>query len=221
MKYTSILLLLFSMIISTGCFEVIEEVILNNDGSGHITMTVNLSQSKTKLSSIMLMDSINNYKVPNRGEIERKMGKMIKEINGLPGVSNVNEQMDFSEYIFSVSCDFENVDALNNVITHFSTGSYKATSKSKKQFTFDESQKKFTRDYHYNLSRELDKVKRQDREVLQDATITTIHRFESDVTSSDNKLSKIAGNKKAVLLRVDVNDMISGSETIKNSITLQ
>ncbi len=208
------------MIISTGCFEVIEEVVLNDDGSGQITMTVNLSQSKTKLSSIMLMDSINSYKVPNREEIERNMSKMIKEINGLPGVSNVNEKMDFSEYIFSVSCDFENVDALNNIITHFSTGNYKATSKSQKQFTFDESQKKFTRDYHYNLSRELDKVKRQDREVLQDATITTIHRFESDVTSSDNKLSKIAGNKKAVLLRVDVNDMINGSETIKNSISL-
>lgn len=221
MKYYKYTLLLTLALLFSSCFEVIEEVILNDDGSGHITMTVNMSQSKTKMKSIMLMDSINNYKVPSRADIEKNMAKMLDEIKSVNGVRNVVHKMNFEEFIFSVSCDFENVDVLNSVISHFSTDNYKANLASNKQFEYDKSAKTFSRNYHFNLSREIDKVKQRDREVLQDATVTTIHRFESSVASSANAHSKVAGNKKAVMLRVDVTDMISDKKNIKNSITLQ
>ena len=50
----------------TSCFEIVEEVTLKKDGSGEMSFSINLSQSKTKLNSIMLMDSINGYKVPKK-----------------------------------------------------------------------------------------------------------------------------------------------------------
>ena len=221
MKYHYYVLLILLSLLFTNCFEVIEEVIINDDGSGHITMTVNMSQSKTKVKSIMLMDSINNHKIPTQDEIEKNMNKMIAEIKSIPGVHNVKNRMDFEEFIFSVSCDFDDLDILNSVISHFSTDNYKEELAYNKQFEYDATSKIFSRNYHYNLAREIEKVKQRDREVLHDATVTTIHKFESTVASSSNKDSKIAGNKKAVMLRVGVTDMINDKKNIKNSIILQ
>jgi len=149
------------------------------------------------------------------------MAKMVAEIKNISGVSNVEETMDFEEFIFSVSCDFVNVEVLNSVISHFSTDSHKNELKNNKQFTYDAKNKIFTRNYHYNLAQEIEKVKQRDREVLADASVTTIYRFESDIAAAENNESKIAGNKKAIMLKIDVPDMISDKKSIKNSITLQ
>lgn len=206
--------------IFTGCFEVVEEITLNDDGSGAITMTVNISRSKTKLKSIMLMDSINNYKVPTREDITENMNKMVKEIESINGVSNVTQVVNFEDFIFSVSCDFTNVDVLNDVITHFSSEGItdRVTSK---QFSYNKANKVFKRNYDFNLSEEIKKVRQKDREILDEASVTTIYRFESAIASADNAESRIAGNKKAVMLKINVPDMINNSKNIKNTITLK
>jgi len=43
----------------SSCFEIVEEITMNDDGSGNILMTLNFSRSKSKIKSILLMDSIN------------------------------------------------------------------------------------------------------------------------------------------------------------------
>ncbi len=212
-------LLIFSL---SGCFEVIEEITLNDDGSGHITMTVNFSQSKTKLNSIMLMDSINDYKVPSTADIDTQIKKMVSEVKAVDGVSNVQYQTDFENYIFSVSCDFASIDVLNDIITHFVTSEVKARDLRKnKQFSYDAGKKIFKRNYHYNLAREIENMRKKDREVLDDASVTTIYRFESDIVSCQNKDAKISGSKKAIMLKVDAEDMITNKNNIKNTIHLK
>lgn len=221
MKYVLNFSLIMIAVLFSGCFEILEEIKLNDDGSGQITMTVNISQSKTKLKSIMLMDSINNYQVPSRSDISENMEKMKAEIESVPGVSNVKNRMDFEEFIFSVTCDFENVEALNAVIMHFAEqGGSRQVSK-QKQFSYDAGKKVFRRTYDFDLSQEMDKVRDQDREILDGATITTIYRFESPVLSADNPDSRIAGNKGAVMLKVGASDMLSNKKNIKNTITLK
>ncbi len=221
MKYIRASFFLFILFVHSGCFEVIEEVMLNDDGSGQITMTVNISRSKTKLKSIMLMDSINDYKVPSETDIKRNMSEMISEIKSIDGVGNVTHTMNFDDFIFSVTCDFENVDVLNSVITHFSTDSHKKVLEDNKQFMYNTDSKLFTRNYHYNLAEEIKKVKRSDKKVLEEASVTTIYRFESEIASVANESSRVAGNKKAVMLKVDVPDIIANKTSIKNSIKLQ
>ncbi len=214
-----IFLLVFTFSLA-GCFEIIEEITLNDDGSGHIDVTLNISRSKTKLNSIMLMDSINSYKVPSRADIKENMELMVKEIRKIEGVSNVQHQMDFDNFIFSVSCDFLNVEVLNKVITHFSSDREAKKLISNKQFTFDPKKKLFRRNYHYNLSREVDKVKSKDRKILDGASVTTIYRFQSPIESCENPDSKVSGSRKAVMLKVDVEDMIADRKNIKNTVKL-
>ncbi len=208
-------------ILCTSCFEIIEEVSFNKDGSGHVTLTMNLSQSKTKLNSIMLLDSVNNYKVPSKTEIKNKITQIIQKVKQIDGISNVQNTSNFTEYIFTVSCDFKNVEALNTVISNFSSKKDAAIIKQQKHFSFDSSQNTFTRNYHYNLSQEFKKTNMEDRKVFETATMTTIYRFENSIVSSKNPTAKISGSKKAIMLRVNAQDVIKNKNSIKNQIKLQ
>ncbi len=76
-KKTNYIFVFALLLICTGCFEIIEEVSLNEDGSGKVTLTLNLSRSKTRINSIMLLDSVNNYEVPSEQEIRQHFAKMI------------------------------------------------------------------------------------------------------------------------------------------------
>lgn len=208
-------------ILCTSCFEIIEEVSFNKDGSGHVTLTMNLSKSRTKLNSMMLLDSINNYKVPSKTEIKNKIAQAIQKIKRIEGISNVKNTSDFNEYIFTVSCDFTNVEALNTVISNFSTKKDAAMIQQQQHFSFNKSQNTFTRNYHYNLSQEFKKTNMEDRKVFETATMTTIYRFETPIVSSKNPTAKISGSKKAIMLRVNAQDIIGDKNSIKNQIKLQ
>ena len=208
-------------ILCTSCFEIIEEVSLNKDGSGHVTLTMNLSKSKTKLNSLMLLDSVNNYKVPSKKEIQDQITQAIQKVKKIEGISSVKNSTDFNEYIFTVSCDFTNVEALNTVISNFSSKRDATLIKKQKHFNFDKSQNTFTRNYHYNIAQEFKKTKMEDRKVFETATLTTIYRFETPIVSSKNTTAKIAGSKKAIMLRVNAQDIIKNRNTIKNQIKLQ
>jgi len=209
------------LILCTSCFEIIEEVSFNKDGSGHVTLTMNLSKSKTKLNSIMLLDSINSYKVPSRADIRNQISQAIRKAKQIPGISNIKNTEDFDEYIFTVSCDFTNVDALNTVISTFSTKKDAALIKQQKHFSFDKDKNTFTRNYHYNIAKEFKKTNMEDRKVFETATMTTIYRFQTPIASSKNTTAKIAGSKKAIMLRVTAQDIIKNRNTIKNQIQLQ
>ena len=52
--------ILFIFLIPTlsSCFQIIEEITMRNDGTGDVLLTINLSQSKTKVATVMLLDSV-------------------------------------------------------------------------------------------------------------------------------------------------------------------
>jgi len=205
----------------TGCFEILEEVNFNKDGSGQVTLTLNFSRSKTKLNSIKLLDSINGYKIPSEKEIEKQFAKITKTIKASKGITNVSNSLNFDDYIFTISCDFNTVNALNTVISNFSSKSEAAKIKNQKHFSYDKHTHTFTRNYHYDLVKEFKKINATDREIFNNASVTTIYRFQEIIKSSKNKTAKISGNKKALFLRIDAQDILSNKNTIKNQIKLQ
>lgn len=210
-----------SLLLLSGCFEIVEEVAFNKDGSGSVTLTMNLSKSKTKLNSIMLLDSVNNYKVPSKTEINREINTALAKVKKIKGISNVKNSTNFTDYIFTVSCNFTDVEALNRVIATFSSKRDAAAIKKNKHFKFNKATNTFTRSHHFNIGREFGKTKMEDRKVFETATFTSIYRFENAIASSKNANAKISGSKKAIMLRVNAQDIIKGRKTIKNQITLQ
>ncbi len=223
-KYLTYSLLLCSMLCCTSCFEILEEINMHKDGSGSMLVTFNMSKSKTKLASIMMLDSINGYKVPSEDEINEALKDVINHLEKTEGISNIKKTKDFENYIFTVACDFKNVESINGIFkelidkqnrnggTKFTTKNFSfngATNTFNRYFTYDDSIKKSF--YH---------LKREDRKVFEEASLTAIYRFEDPVKSVSNQKAKVSPNKKAVMLKVDAMAFIMGEQSLANKIQL-
>ncbi len=219
-KSTTSILLILSLFLFSSCFEIVEDVTLKSNGSGHVAVTVNLSQSKTKLHSIMLLDSVNGYKIPSEKDIKQHFTDLKRILMQTNGISSVVTNLDFDNFIFNVTCDFDNVNALNEVLINLNTKTEAAKIRKHKPFTYNKASKTFSRSYHYDIAKEFAKTNAKDRNIFENASYRTIYHFDKNIKSSSNKTAKISGNKKAIMLLVNAQDLITNKNTIKNNIKL-
>jgi len=211
-------LVLVPLFLCTSCFEILEELSLNKDGTGHFNLTINLSQSKTKLNSILLLDSINGYKIPTKKKVTAQIYQLVNTLKKVDGVADIKNEIDFDDYIFNIEFDFKNIKTLNNVISLFSPKSNEKNTT--KQFVFDQKENIFKRTHQYDLKKQFEKVKLKDRGVFKNASFVTIYKFQHEIKSSKNQNVRISKNKKAILLKVNIEDIIHNQKSIKNQIIL-
>ena len=217
LKFIAVLLLFIS---TTSCFEIIEEVDVNNDGTGTMVFTLNMSKSKTKLASIMLMDSINGYKVPSRKDIQNGLDEVVSELSRTEGISNIKKKADYENFVFSVSCDFKKIENINSLIDGVVSKQKGNTASS--SYFFDSKKANFKRTYTYSneLKRQYNKLKSENRKVFDDASYTIIYRFDKEILSQTNSSAKVSKSKKAIMQRIAALELINGKSNVANSIQL-
>lgn len=221
MKVPSLLLILLCISLSS-CFEIIEEVDLNADGSGHYEYTINMSQSRNKLDQIMRLDSINGYRVPKKSELKKPMEELIVKANAVSGISNASKSEDLDNYIVSFECDFQDIDALNRLVTELRKGNKDLRSDiPEEHFSYSPSSKRYVRNGDYSIQADFAKVKEADKVIFDGATFTSIFRSDSELTSFSNSNAKLSPNKKALMLRMQVMDLINEKISMGNTIQLQ
>ena len=217
-------ILFSSILLCSSCFEILEEITLNKDGSGTIMVTLNMSKSKTKLASIMLLDSVNGYKIPSEDDIDQSLKDILYHLEKTAGISNIKQTKDYSNYVFTISCDFKDIESVNAIFkelikeqnkinyTNFTTTNYsynKEVNIFKRHFKYDDAIKKS----FSNLSQD-------DRKIFDDASYTCIYRFADKVKKVSNTKAKVSPNKTAVLLKIDALSIIMGEENVENKIEL-
>lgn len=205
----------------TSCFDIIDEVNLNTDGSGDMTLTVNLSKSKTKIASVMLLDSINNHKVPSKNDIELALEEAVNYLNDRNGISNVTKTADYKNYIFSINYHFNSVENINSAIKEL-LGKQKMQLFSN-SYKYDLTKKIFSINYKYysESKTQFNNLKNTDKDVFTDAVYTSIYRFNNEVTEYSNKNAKLSKSKKAMMLRTSALDLINGKINLTNQIHLK
>lgn len=205
----------------SSCFEIIEELNLNADGSGSMVITINLSQSKTKVASILLMDSINGYKVPNKAAIQKEINEAVANLKSMPGISNVKSTTDFNNYIASISFSFKDVSNINNVSKKI-LEAQKIKASNISTYSYNKATATFARDYKYYpaTKTEYNKLKKEDREIFKTATYTSICRFPVPVAKHTNPLAKISKSQRAVMQKCSVMDLINGAVNVSGQIQL-
>lgn len=221
MKLVTHTLFFLVILLLSSCFDIVEEVTLNKDGSGKFKFTANLSQSKTKLKSIMLMDQINGYKVPSKEKISAEIDKIVLLAKRTKGISNVQSTVDYDEFIVTFSCNFTRVEALNGVVKNFRVSNKFQGSNQDIQYEYHVADKIFYRRFDANLKQEFEKLKSKDKLVLEGASYVSIFRFENEILSATNDNSKLSKNKKASLLRVAIKDIVNQKAGIVNAIQLK
>lgn len=205
----------------SSCFEVIEEISMKNDGTGDVVLTINLSQSKTKVASVMLLDSVQGYKVPSKQKIQEELHEAVAYLRKSEGISNVKSTSDFNNFIATISFSFKDVANINNITKNIlARQKIKATNTS--SYSYSKATKIFSRKYQAigTAKTEFGKLKPKDKAVFNGATYTSIYRFESAVTSSSNPASNVSKSKKAVMLKSNISDLINGKINVSNSIQL-
>ena len=217
-----IYVLLFpACLLFSSCFQIIEEITIKSDGSGTVTLTANLSESRNKLASVMLLDSINGHKVPSKQDIRKELEESVKTLRTIKGISQVSHTLDFDRYIATIRFSFDQVTNLND-ITSLIFEKLKIKSANNSSYAYHSASKTFNRYYTYEpkAKSEYNKLKQTDKEVFQNATYTSIYRFDDPVLTQTNGKAKISASKKAVMLQCQVLDLIDGKQNISNSIQL-
>jgi hypothetical protein len=206
----------------SSCFEIVEEVNLNSDGSGNFCYTINLSQSKLQINSMLLLDTVNGRPVPKKENIAESIDKVEAALKQENELSEIVVKRNWDEYIFSVSGKFENIAALNKTINKIAAIFIKpGKSIDLNQDNYSYTDKVFNRFYNFNLVEDYEKMSGKDKLVFDGAKYTTIYRFPYAVGTFSNSDAKISKSGKAIMLKLNVKDLITNTKTIKNSINLK
>ena len=116
MKSIQLISILFLTTILSSCFEIIEDVKINADGSGTLKYIINFSQSSDKIKSLLSAGEIDGKKIPNESELKADFEKICNTTKKANGISRVVYTSDFNEFIFTYKADFKNLNNINAAI---------------------------------------------------------------------------------------------------------
>lgn len=219
--YFKQIFLLIPLFLLTSCFDILDKVNLKADGSGEYSLILNASKSKTRLSSISKMETINGKKVPKRAEIESKINEAARIFNTTPGISNVKTSMDFDNYIIKLSCNFKKIENVNAGLEQLKAKNILGKMVPTNIYAYSPDKKTLVRNKINTFKSDYDKLGKADKEVFNDAKYTSVLQFENTIKSQSNPAYQISPNKKAVKLDGNILDFILQKKLLQNNITFQ
>lgn len=217
---TFLFILVFSL---TSCFDVTEEIIMKDDGSGKLKIKLDLSQSKANLANYLDAGEINGVEIPTKSEIQKELKKLKKTLSKTKGISKVKIKSDFEEFIFELNGNFTDAKALNKAI-NAAVKTFNQTPFPIRRFKhFEISQNKFSRLFRYTKERftqeEYDGFSSVVRYLMESANMVSIYRFEKPVKTVSNKKANVSPSKQAVMLKGNIAEFAKGEITLENDIT--
>lgn len=109
MKKIVYLLLLVTSFFLAGCFEVVEEISVKKNGSGNAKTVIDMSQMMSMMG-MFLPDSVKETM-----NMATMFEKEIARYENIKGLSNIDVKEE-KEYAYSISFDFDNMNALNKAM---------------------------------------------------------------------------------------------------------
>ncbi|MDX1349677.1 MAG: hypothetical protein R3279_05490 [Putridiphycobacter sp.] len=206
-------------ILMTSCFEMIEDVTVHKDGSGHVKLILNASQSKTDINALLIVKEVNGYRIPTIPEFKSKLSLLMDSIKRSPGFSNVKYSFDDQNFILVFEADFDKIERLNDGIYQLWHKHDPINAKPESYYGFSNNQ--FYRQPGQLFNALYAKMKPGDRTVLQGATYTMLFRFSQNILSKKNDATKISNNKKVVFLKLPLQLMLEKPSYWFNIIELQ
>lgn len=221
-KILHLLMVVACCITFSSCFETVEEINLNADGSGKMILTLNVSQSKAKVASLMKLKTVNGHKIPTQQEIVAELNKTAAALRGMQGISNVKTTSDFNNYIITVSFDFKDVSNVNAASARVMQ-QYQVPANNFATYSYNKTTKTFNKSYQLSADtkRQYQQLKPEDKEVFKNALYTSVYRFATPVKAVSNKDAKISGSQKSVMFRTAITNIFNYGTSINNTINLQ
>lgn len=222
MKYLFSFLTLGLLFSCTSCIEIIDDLSINEDGSGTFKYTVNISSSKVKLNSYLALDSLDGKKVPSLDEIKSYVDDVVSSLKTQEGISNLTIESNYTDFIFKLKLDFNSVENLQAAI---------------KAVAQENSKKRYLEELNHNwleykdgsLARSIPKMNierskhlsAEETKLLKEGTYTSITRFDQEVDRFKNTNAILSKNKKNVMVRTDTYSLSQKTQLLDNTIYLK
>ncbi len=209
MKSLQIFLFSFLLLSLSSCVEIIDDLILNSDGSGTFKYNVNLSSSKVKINSILALDSLDGKKVPDLDEIKTSVNRVLDKFKEQSGISNVEMDANYNDYVFKFSCDFESVELLQEAIKEVVKSETKEENNAELSHdwvSFDGNE--MTRSIPKVTIKKSAEINQRDMALLKEGSYTSITRFEKAIDHFENPKAVLSKNGMAIMVRTDPYSLI-------------
>ena len=212
-------LLLGLALMLSGCFEWIEDISFNADGSGTYKATLNLSSSKMRIKSILSLDSLNGKPIPSLDDIHHEMDRWSEKLEQHNSINKVSYTIDRAELILKLSIHFSKFSDFQEVIINeLNTSNREELIQLKDWMRFDG--KTFTRKRLEELPDDFYKKWQKDEDFnkLEEAKCVFIHRFPHEIVDVDNPQLKIAKNGKNTMVQLLPLDLIKNPSQLSYTI---
>ncbi|MEM1321181.1 MAG: hypothetical protein AAGG75_13080 [Bacteroidota bacterium] len=204
----------------TGCFEIVEDIKMNDNGSGLAKVTVNMSESKDDLANYMSMEKMNGVKIPSQEEIERNLERLRKAFAEQPGISDVKIRSDFENFIFNFDCNFSNLTSFNKAINKVISKMDRSLGAPPALVHFSQSGGQFKRHFDYPMPfKKYEDMTFMERFLLESARFVSIYRFDRPIGKHTNDAAQLSGSKKSIKLESKLADLVKGTITLRNDIS--
>ena len=206
----------------SSCIEIIDDISINEDGSGTFKYTVNLSSSKVKINSILALDSLDGKKIPSINEITKKFDRIVNLLQTKEGISNVDFQSDYTNFLFKVKCDFTSLESLQTAIREIVLSENKGRKiKELNHSWLHFENKALTRSIPQITVAKASEINNRDIELLKKGHYTSITRFDKEISSFKNESGHLSKNKKAVMIRTNPYLLTQNPQLLDNTIYLK
>lgn len=220
-----LLLVLMGTTMLTSCFDILEEVTYHKDGSGEFKYVFDMSGLKPMMDMVAAMDSTGEMSMDTLSALSREFSS---KVQGLAGISDIEEIKNEETFHYGVSFKFDNLDALNAAVNQLTEGPGISTGEAD---IFDGSKKKFIRLDAGKISSIFDEMMGEaggeNAEMammfLKDVSYTTVYHFDKKVKKMSNEKAVLSNDKKTVTLKYFIFDDDRGGKnaTIANTIKMK
>lgn len=208
----------------TGCFELIEDLSFNEDGSGSYKLTLNLSASSMRVKSVLAMDSLRGRKVPSQQEIEQQLHDYADQLANKSGIRKAEVAVNHSDLIVKIHIDFDDISALQKGISSLSndtTYQNKYSNLFENWFEYDGSQLTRNKIEFSDQKWKQQLKKDDDYHKLREAKCVFIHRFPKQVQDTSNPKMKISKDGKNTMLQVNPKAVLENDKSMSYQIKLK
>lgn len=218
MKNLGLLLLLCLSLGLTSCFELVEQISMNADGSGEMTITLNMHESKDKLQTFMEMeDGVAGYKPPERKEMDAFFSKVVETVSEVEGISDVKSDIFYEDFIFSISASYDDVESMNEAINSFTTGMSRGMIDFKNDYVYEKGV--FKRTFVSPVAAEnYDNIPMMQRIILESARIINVYRFENAVKEMTSTSAELSHDAREARFESTLSDIVKGVKSPANEI---
>ncbi len=208
----------------SSCFEIREEIDLQEDGSGYITLTLDFAQSKEQLREYWAAGQINGYRLPSEQDIHNLFRIVRNSIELTKGMGEASYTLDFDNFVGSVRAHFPDIHTLNEALTAVSQNLDWLYVPTFNQANYDFQGNEFHR--CYPLAEPVTDFSYNDlpfmaRFMLETTRLVGIYRFSQPIRQVSNPRAEIAPSQKAVRIELLLSELVQGQSTLDNCIILE